>query len=886
MKLLRFFLFLICILSVNSNVFATHNRAGEITFEWIGVNLIDLKYKITIVTYTKRSSAIDRPTLDNVNLGDGTLVTFPRISTVQVDDDINRNVYEFIHTYSGNGTFPISFEDPNRNSGVINIPNSVDVPFYVVSELVINPYLGPNSSPVLSYPPIDRGCIGKIFIHNPAAHDPEGDSLSYVLVACGGGGGTSIPGYTFPNASNSFTLNQYTGDLIWDSPVSRGEYNVAFNIYQYKQGIYAGFVRRDMQIVIGDCTNNPPVIQAVNDTCVLAGDTLRFDVTAIDPDQDIVHITGYGGVYIDSIVANPATLTNVTVGNNDTVTTRFMWATECSDVRFSSYTALFRAQDVQPNDSTSLVDIKTVNIRVIAPAPPFLNVNPNGNSILLNWGMSPCANAIGYYVYRRINQYGGVLECPCDNGVPSYTGYELIATIHDVDSLEFLDSNNGSGLSIGVQYCYLVTAFFSDGSESCASPQSCASLKKDLPVITNVDVNSTDVVNGSINVIWSKPTELDTIQYPGPYEYRVFHSTGFNGAAFSQFAVMTNLNDTVVVDTLINTTGPWSYKVDLYYTNNGTLTFKGSSSTASSVFLTVTGSDNSCSLTWSEQVPWTNSSYEVYRFNPLTSLYELQNTVTTQSYLDTLLDNGTQYCYYVRSIGSYSTPGIDSLLYNRSEKACATPIDNVPPCATALNVISDCAANSNFLSWVNPNHTCADDVLKYYIYYSPIDSLTFELIDSVLNANDTTYLHSNLQIIAGCYKVTAIDSVGNETVNPLVVCVDTCRQYVLPSVFTPNNDGVNDLFHPCDQTTSADLQAKNCPAYKNVKSVDIKIYNRWGNLVYETTDKDVNWDGKNKDSKQDCPEGVYFYTCKVYFYRILGDGAEELHGTIQLIRNK
>jgi gliding motility-associated-like protein len=156
----------------------------------------------------------------------------------------------------------------------------------------------------------------------------------------------------------------------------------------------------------------------------------------------------------------------------------------------------------------------------------------------------------------------------------------------------------------------------------------------------------------------------------------------------------------------------------------------------------------------------------------------------------------------------------------------------------------------------------------------------------VLNANDTTYLHSNLQIIAGCYKVTSIDSVGNETVNPPVVCVDTCRQYVLPSVFTPNNDGVNDLFHPCDQTTSADLQAKNCPAYKNVKSVDIKIYNRWGNLVYETTDKDVNWDGKNKDSKQDCPEGVYFYTCKVYFYRILGDGAEELHGTIQLIRNK
>jgi gliding motility-associated-like protein len=106
----------------------------------------------------------------------------------------------------------------------------------------------------------------------------------------------------------------------------------------------------------------------------------------------------------------------------------------------------------------------------------------------------------------------------------------------------------------------------------------------------------------------------------------------------------------------------------------------------------------------------------------------------------------------------------------------------------------------------------------------------------------------------------------------------------LPSVFTPNNDGSNDIFHPCDETTTSELQQKNCPPYKNVKSVEMKIYNRWGNLVFETTDKDVNWDGKNKDSKGDCPEGVYYYTCKVFFFRISGDEAVELHGTVQLIR--
>jgi gliding motility-associated-like protein len=134
-------------------------------------------------------------------------------------------------------------------------------------------------------------------------------------------------------------------------------------------------------------------------------------------------------------------------------------------------------------------------------------------------------------------------------------------------------------------------------------------------------------------------------------------------------------------------------------------------------------------------------------------------------------------------------------------------------------------------------------------------------------------------------KLPAIDSVGNETQNALAVCIDTCRQYVLPSVFTPNGDGINDIFHPCDSTTDMQYQSTTCPPYKNVKEIDMKIFNRWGKIVFETKDKDILWDGKDIESKADCVSGVYFYTCKVYFYRIFGEDVQELHGTIQLIRN-
>ncbi|MBK8364569.1 MAG: hypothetical protein IPL24_13190 [Bacteroidetes bacterium] len=499
---------------------------------------------------------VDRPRLDSVYLGDNLNPTvFIRSQQIQIpNEDINKNVYVKEHTYSGNGRFLIYFIDPNRNEGVVNIPNSVDVPFEVQSLLIINPYLGNNSSPVLTYPPIDKGCVNRIFIHNPGAFDPDGDSLAYELVQCNVALNTPVPGYSFPNASNSFALNPITGDLVWDSPVTPGEYNVAFHINQYKKGQFAGYVRRDMQILIGECTNNPPFIEVVSDTCVLAGDTLRFDMTAIDPDRNLVEISAFGAVFDSALVGgDPAIFFRITVPNNDTVVGRFEWAAKCHHVRASPYTVQFKARDVQPVDSIALVALKTTTIRVIAPGPATVTAIANGNAIDLSWSMSPCSEAIGYHIYRRTNSYPGTIECPCDNGAPSYTGYQLLETLNSIDSVNFSDSNNGQGLAIGVEYCYIITAFFADGSESCASPQTCATLKKDLPVLTHADVTSTDALTGTVYVDWSKPTELDTFQFPGPYEYRVFHSPDFFGNNFTQFAVLNDLNDTTIVDANINT---------------------------------------------------------------------------------------------------------------------------------------------------------------------------------------------------------------------------------------------------------------------------------------------------------------------------------------------
>ncbi len=882
----KIFLTVICFLLVVFVADATHNRAGEITYSCVG----PLQYEVTITTYTKISGIsgqADRPVLDSVHWGDGTSDSFQRVNNGGNGQDlpgldIRVNIYKRTHTYRGSGTFDINFADPNRNADVVNIPGSVNVPFFLHTILVINRFLGAcDNSPILLNPPIDRGCVGVPFIHNPNAYDPDGDSISYALTDCLQGQNDPVTGYTLPQASVSLTLNATTGDLIWDSPLASGEYNIAILIISWRYGIQMSTIERDMQIVIGNCDNHPPQITPLTDTCVLAGDTLSFDVHATDRDSNLVELTSTGGPYF---VTDPAVFVQPPLGIS--VTGHFHWDTQCHHIRKQPYHVEFKAKDDGNGTGYQLVDLKGRNIFVIAPAPTNPVANPVGNSIALSWSPGACSNDTGYAIYRRTGLYSGTIECPCQTGVPGFTGYALLDTVSGHNHTTYTDNNHGIGLVPGNEYCYIITALYSDGAESCASPQVCSLLKKDIPVITNASVNYTDVVTGSIYVAWSRPTEIDSVQYPSPYEYRVYQSNDFFGTNPSLIATFHDLNDTTIVDTVINTFNkPWSYKVDMYYDSSGTPGYKGSTQIASSVYLKILPTDKRLILSWEEHVPWTNNRYDIFRLDTSSSLvWDSIATTAGQSYIDSGLTNGNSYCYYIRSVGSYSSSGFVNPIINFSQDTCSIPIDNVSPCAPVLHVLTDCIDEQNGLNWNNPDPTCADDVKYYKIYFNSAGNTDYTLIATINDPHTTSFVHANLTSLAGCYKVTAVDSVGNESTDALEFCVDTCREYVLPSVFTPNGDGSNDLFHPCDLTTDPDFQKKNCPPYKNVKDIDIKIFNRWGNLEFETSNKDVNWNGTNQSSGKECPDGVYYYICKVNFYRLNGTETKELHGFVHLVR--
>ncbi|MBZ0242800.1 MAG: hypothetical protein K8F24_06275, partial [Bacteroidales bacterium] len=286
-----------------TELFATHQRAAEITYKWLG----GFTYEITITMYTYTPSpADDDRTFLPIKFGDNTIDDIPRIVFQDLPNNYTLNIYRMNHTFPAAGNYTLAVEDPNRNFGVVNIPNSVNVPIYVESELIINPFLGNNNSVQLLNPPIDQGCVGKLYLHNPSAYDPDGDSLSFKLVNCKGAGGLEIPGYTLPMASEYFGIDEITGELRWETPLLQGEYNVAFMVEEWRQGVKVGSVVRDMQILIGACSNNPPEINTITDTCVVAGETLTFDAVAIDPDGNKLSLTASGGPF--ELPLNPASI--------------------------------------------------------------------------------------------------------------------------------------------------------------------------------------------------------------------------------------------------------------------------------------------------------------------------------------------------------------------------------------------------------------------------------------------------------------------------------------------------------------------------------------------------------------------------------------------------
>ena len=163
-------------------------------------------------------------------------------------------------------------------------------------------------------------------------------------------------------------------------------------------------------------------------------------------------------------------------------------------------------------------------------------------------------------------------------------------------------------------------------------------------------------------------------------------------------------------------------------------------------------------------------------------------------------------------------------------------------------------------------------------YNIPEDTVLCRGENVLLNATSThatTYLWDNgttqpefLVQSPGIYEVVIANSCEEMVV---AVRVDACQEcaFAVPDAFSPNGDGVNDTFRPFS----------NC----SIESFNLKVFDRWGGLVFETTNPDFGWDGRAADSGV-LGQGVYIWVIDMS----AGDGerfsAYRLQGSVAVVK--
>jgi hypothetical protein len=504
--------------------YGTHLRAGQITAVRDAARPNTLTYIFTLTLYLD-TKGVDQPDAELVLVP---LVNGQRRTEIDrvrananaprrtVGPGIEEITYTFRYTFPGAGQYVIYFQEENRNPEIVNMTNSVNTPFYVETILTINQSLGLNNTPVLLNPPIDAAEVGQRFCHNPAAFDPDGDSLAYRLAIPALSAYQLVTDYKFPHqvgppagvpesgsGVSTFAVNPLTGDLCWDAPGAFGigskgyaVYSMALVVEEWRKAnsgyIKLGEIVRDMQVVVWSQANKRPALVIPKDTILVAGAAITVPIRASDPDSDQqVRISSESAMFSTVPGLFPAQpLANLSINNyppklpgdyvfqGNPTQNQFGWQTSCEQVRNQPYDIVFKAEDNAT--SSILADVKTWRIFIIGtpPANVQAKTGTTNQTMEISWSAYTCNTKAKLYIWRR-DGCGSKSPGAYSMGTPA--GYTLLGKVN-ATATAFTDHL----AKPGVAYSYLVSASMENNIHSLGTPTSCSTLSVSVgaPVVT------------------------------------------------------------------------------------------------------------------------------------------------------------------------------------------------------------------------------------------------------------------------------------------------------------------------------------------------------------------------------------------------------------------
>lgn len=240
---------------------------------------------------------------------------------------------------------------------------------------------------------------------------------------------------------------------------------------------------------------------------------------------------------------------------------------------------------------------------------------------------------------------------------------------------------------------------------------------------------------------------------------------------------------------------------------------------------------NGVDLIWQQDAAFQAAEYSVFR-RPGSENFGLLSTTTEQSYTDNGYTTEGDFCYrinYKDVCNNSSAIGID-----------------VCPIQLSVDIDSDNIITltwSDYTGWANGVNSYV--VEKYDAQGAPLQ--TFNVVGAS-SFEDTAPDPTNQTFIYVVRANANTAGLGQAVSNEVTAIKKLIVNY--PTAFTPNGDNVNDTYQP-EVPTQHDY----------LSTFEMKIYNRWGELLFTTTDIFKGWDGRYKGKEQ--PEGTYVYVTTI-----------------------
>lgn len=176
------------------------------------------------------------------------------------------------------------------------------------------------------------------------------------------------------------------------------------------------------------------------------------------------------------------------------------------------------------------------------------------------------------------------------------------------------------------------------------------------------------------------------------------------------------------------------------------------------------------------------------------------------------------------------------------------------------------SAAGNYSVNIGLSYNTCINTLPYAVTFSDLDKFSLGNDTTACNGTEVTlnatwqnadkYRWQDGSAIAlfkvtssGTYWVEVTDKNGCSKRDSVKVTLENCKdcKIYIPTAFTPNNDGTNDIFKAL----------QNC---NNISGLNftMRIYNRWGQLIFKSNDINKGWDGTYKNRL--LPNGVYIYS--------------------------